>query len=71
MKLHRYNTKEEALDAIQKINKAEGIPAFKDSITQTYTECLEINEGFYIKADEITIKHLGEENIEYLKQFEV
>lgn len=56
---HIFNTIELANEAIERINKGEGIPVSDDSVTRTYCECISHEDIFYIQADEVTEKYLG------------
>jgi hypothetical protein len=58
IKAHVFTTETEAKNAIDLINKSEGIPVSEDSTTTTYTEYKEENGVFYILADDITVKYL-------------
>lgn len=60
IKAHVYNTENEALQAIELINKSEGIPVSDDAVTRTYTEPHEHNGIIYIASDDVTAKYLGE-----------
>lgn len=58
---HIYETQQAAAAAVALINKGEGIPVYDNAATQTYTqEQLHSSGCWYIKADDITIKYLGE-----------
>jgi hypothetical protein len=60
IKVHIFITEQEAHQAIDLINKGEGIPVNPEAVTRTYTEAQE-NEGrIFIISDEVTIKYLGE-----------
>lgn len=59
IKAHIFSTLEEANNAIEVINKGEGIPINETATTRTYTEAQENNGNIYIFADEVTIKYLG------------
>jgi len=56
---HTFNTIEEAQQAIELINEGEGIPAFEDSVTQTYCSCQEVDGYIFINADDVTESYLG------------
>lgn len=60
IKTHTFTTLEEANNAINEINKGEGIPINDEAATRTYTQPQENNGNIYIIADEVTIKYLGE-----------
>ena len=58
IKVHLFTSVEEANQAIEIINKGEGIPVSPDTVTRTYCEYQE-NEGrIFIHADEVTEKYL-------------
>lgn len=58
---HTYETEAAAVAAIALINNGEGIPVYDNAATQTYIQAQLHSSGcWYIKADEITIKYLGE-----------
>ena len=60
LKVHLFQTIEEANASIDLINKGEGIPINDEAVTRTYTQTQE-NEGrIFILADEITQKYLGD-----------
>ena len=59
-KVHEFESFEQANNAIDKINKGEGIPINDSATTRTYTEPQENNGNIYILADEVTQKYLGE-----------
>jgi hypothetical protein len=61
---HTFNTIQEAEDAINLINKGEGIPRFPDSMTTTYCTYYEEDGKYYIDSDEVTVKYLNLENEE-------
>lgn len=57
---YKYNTEQEAQQAIDLINTTLGIPVSPDAVTQTWTN-YEQGEGFYyIIADDTIINILGE-----------
>jgi hypothetical protein len=58
IKAHVFTTETEAKNAIDLINKGEGIPVSEDSTTTTYTEYKQENGFFYIFADDVTVKYL-------------
>jgi hypothetical protein len=63
IKAHLYTTKTDANNAVKLINQGENIPQ-PNSTTQTYSEPIEVVEGWAIVTDEITVKYLGEgENV--------
>ena len=59
-KAHTFTIEAEAQQAIDLINEGEGIPVSEDSVTRTYTNCQAIEDVYYIAADEVTEKYLGE-----------
>ena len=59
-KVHLFDSLEQANNAIDTINKGEGIPINDSATTRTYTEPQENNDNIYILADELTQKYLGE-----------
>jgi hypothetical protein len=60
IKAHLFATEAEAQQAIDLINVGEGIPVSEDSVTRTYTNFQTVEEIYYITADEVTEKYLGE-----------
>jgi hypothetical protein len=56
---YKYQTEQEAQQAISLINKGEGIPVSDDSVTRTYCEFISHEDIYYIQADEVTEKYLG------------
>jgi hypothetical protein len=60
LKAHTFTTEQEAQQAIDLINEGEGIPVSEDAVTRTYCEAIPYAEGWYIAADEVTEKYLGE-----------
>ena len=58
MKIHKFISKEEGQKAVSLINKGEGYPIGKDSVTKTYCELQEFEGWYYIIADAITRKYL-------------
>jgi hypothetical protein len=60
IKAHTFATEAEAQQAIDLINQGEGIPTSKDSVTRTYTNFQTTEDTYYIAADEVTEKYLGE-----------
>lgn len=59
-KVHIFDNFQQANNAIDTINKGEGIPINDSATTRTYTESQENNGNIYILADEVTQKYLGE-----------
>lgn len=60
VKVHLFETLEQANASISLINQGENIPALPDADSQTYTTPQENAGRVYIHADEITTKYLGE-----------
>lgn len=60
IKVHTFTTEAEAQQAIELINNGEGIPVNEDSVTRTYCEAIAYEDFWYIHADEITQKYLGQ-----------
>lgn len=60
IKVHIFKTENEAIKAIDLINKGEGIPINESATTRTYCEPLQLEDFWYIKADEVTQKYLTE-----------
>ena len=60
IKAHIFNSEQEANNAIDLINQGEGIPVSNDSVTRTYCECISYEDIYYIYADKVTEKYLGE-----------
>ena len=59
LKVHLFQTIEEANASIDLINKGEGIPVNNESVTRTYTQTQQ-NEGrIFIVSDQVTEKYLG------------
>ena len=59
-KAHLFDSLQQANNAIDCINKGEGIPINDEATTRTYTEPQENDGNIYVLADEITQKYLGE-----------
>jgi hypothetical protein len=59
-KAHTFTTEQAAQQAIDLINVGEGIPVSEDSVTRTYTNFQTVEDVYYIAADEVTEKYLGE-----------
>jgi hypothetical protein len=59
-KAHVFTTEAEAQQAIDLINQGEGIPVSEDSVTRTYTNYQTVGDTYFIVADEVTEKYLGE-----------
>ena len=57
-KIHKFISKEEGQKAVSLINKGEGFPVGKDSVTTTYCELQEFEGWYYIIADDVTKKYL-------------
>lgn len=60
IRVHKFNTVEEAEIAIETINTGEGIPVNDNATTTTYTSYFEQDGKYYIHADEVTEKYLDE-----------
>lgn len=60
LKVHLFQTIEEANASIDLINKGEGIPVNNEAVTRTYTQTQENEGSIFILADEITQKYLGD-----------
>jgi hypothetical protein len=60
LKAHIFTTEAEAQQAIDLINQGEGIPVSEDAVTRTYTQWQQLEDIYYIAADEVTEKYLGE-----------
>jgi len=60
IKSHTFTTEAEAQQAIDLINEGEGIPVSEDAVTRTYTNYQTVEDTYYIAADEVTEKYLGE-----------
>jgi len=60
IKAHIFATEQEAVNAINLINQGEGIPVSDDAVTRTYTDWQQLEDIYYILADEVTKKYLGE-----------
>jgi hypothetical protein len=60
IKAHTFATEQEAQQAIDLINQGEGIPVSEDAVTRTYTQWKQLEDTYYISADEVTEKYLGE-----------
>lgn len=61
--IHKFEKEQEALKAIDVINKGQGIPKKPTSITQTYAQPQQYDDIWYIQADKITEKYLGQSEI--------
>ena len=59
-KVHLFDSLEQANNAIESINEGEGIPINDSATTRTYATAMQHKEFWYIYADEITQKYLGE-----------
>ena len=62
-KVHLFDSLEQANNAIDLINEGEGIPINDSAITRTYATAMQQSEFWYIYADEVTEKYLGEGEI--------
>ena len=60
IKAHTFTIELEAVNAIDLINQGEGIPVSDDAVTRTYTDWQQLEDIYYILADEVTEKYLGE-----------
>jgi hypothetical protein len=60
IKAHTFTTEQEANNAIEQINQGEGIPINETATTRTYTQWQQLEDIYYIVADEVTEKYLGE-----------
>jgi len=60
IKVHTFTSEQEAQQAINLINVGEGIPVNEDAVTRTYTDWQQLEDIYYILADEVTQKYLGE-----------
>ena len=60
IKAHIFATEAEATAAIDLINQGEGIPVSDDAVTRTYCEFQQLDAIYYIVADDVTKKYLGE-----------
>jgi hypothetical protein len=60
IKAHTFTTEVEANNAIDLINQGEGIPVSEDAVTRTYCEAIAYEDFWYIHADEVTEKYLGQ-----------
>jgi hypothetical protein len=60
IKSHTFTTEQEAQQAIDLINEGEGIPVSEDAVTRTYTNYQTAEGVYYIAADDVTEKYLGE-----------
>ena len=59
IKAHLYATKTAANNAVKLINQGENIPQ-PNSTTQTYCEPIQVQEGWVIVQDDVTLKYLGD-----------
>lgn len=57
--IHKFNSVQEANEAIDLINQGEGIPVSEDAVTRTYCEAITYADFWYIHAEEVTEKYLG------------
>ena len=62
-KVHTFATIEQANNAIDLINNGEGIPVNDSATTRTYATAMQHKDFWYIYADEVTEKYLGEGEI--------
>lgn len=62
-KAHIFDSEIEALEAIELINKGEGIPKNENAVTRTYTTAMKYEDIYYIYADDVTEKYLGKSKI--------
>ena len=62
-KVHLFDSLEQANNAIDLINEGEAIPFNDIAITRTYATAMQHEEFWYIYADEVTEKYLGEGEI--------
>ena len=69
-KVHKFNTKDEVLTAIDLINSGESIPKNNESHTTTYCNFNKESDFFYIIADDVTISYLGNDLFD-LEPFDV
>jgi hypothetical protein len=60
IKAHTFKTEAESQQAIDLINEGEGIPVSEGAVTRTYTNFQTVEDTYYIAADEVTEKYLGE-----------
>lgn len=70
IKAHTFTTELEYLEAIDRINKGEGIPVSEDATTRTYTD-FQVQEGvYYIHAEKVTEKYFGKgEDFEIIEDY--
>ena len=60
IKAHTFTSEQATQNAIDLINEGEGIPVSEDAVTRTYTNYQAVEDTYYIAADEVTEKYLGE-----------
>jgi len=60
IKSHIFASGQDAQQAIDLINQGEGIPVSEDAVTRTYTNYQTAEDAYYIAADDVTEKYLGE-----------
>lgn len=60
IKVHLFTSVEEANQAIEIINQGEGIPVSDDAVTRTYCDFQQLDDIYYIVADDVTESYLGE-----------
>ena len=60
LKAHIFATEQEATAAINLINEGEGIPVSNDAVTRTYCDFQQLDDIYYIVADDVTESYLGE-----------
>ena len=58
--VHLFTSVEEANQAIEIINEGEGIPVSPDAVTRTYCDFQQLDDIYYIVADDVTESYLGE-----------
>jgi archaellum component FlaG (FlaF/FlaG flagellin family) len=71
IKAHVFTTEKEAQQAIDIINEGEGIPVSEDAVTRTYTNYQTAEDAYYIAADDVTEKYLGEATDLELPEIEI
>jgi hypothetical protein len=58
--VYLFDSEQQAQDAIETINAGEGIPVSPEATTRTYTVYEQYGDYWYIYADDVTRKYLGD-----------
>jgi len=72
VKVHKFDTWQQATAAVEQINEGEGIPISPEATTQTYCNVEQYDEFYYIRFDEVTAKYIDHSTeIEILEDQEI